>query len=224
MLEELEKSLGYHYKDLNLLKHALTHSSCSVKINENYERLEFLGDRVLGLAVAAMLCKIFPREPEGSLAQRHTALVCKDTEAEVARRLHLEKSQFDCIDDIGSNVNVLCDVGEALIASIFKDGGCDAAFAFVSRNWSDLIDKNTTPPKDAKTSLQEVAHIRGWGVPVYKVVRREGSEHEPVFYISVQVGGREEVGSGRSKKLAEQNAAGKVLDTLGEKYVKSSCL
>ena len=224
MLEELEKSLGYHYKDLNLLKHALTHSSCSVKINENYERLEFLGDRVLGLAVAAMLCKIFPREPEGSLAQRHTALVCKDTVAEVARRLHLDKYLFVGNEEIRSNENVLCDVGEALIASIFKDGGFDAAFALVSRNWSDLIDKNTTPPKDAKTSLQEVAHIRGWGVPVYKVVRREGSEHEPVFYISVQVGGREEVGSGRSKKLAEQNAAGKVLDTLGEKYVKSSCL
>lgn len=222
MLADLEKKLGYHYKNLHLLRHALTHSSCSSSVNENYERLEFLGDRVLGLAVATMLCKTFPREAEGSLAQRHTALVCKEAVAEVARHLELDKYLFAANEEIRTNENVLCDVGEALIASIYKDGGFDEAFAFVERNWADLIDKRTAPPKDAKTSLQEVAHVKGWNMPVYKQVRREGSEHEPTFYIAVNVGGLEAVGSGRSKKAAEQHAAAKILDSLGEKYVNSS--
>lgn len=217
MIEELEKILGYKYHNPALLKQALTHSSHTFHVEGNYERLEFLGDRVLGLAIASLLYKIFPKEPEGSLSQRHTGLVCKETVALVAKTLSLDKYMVVANEEIRENENVLCDVCEAVIGSIYIDSGCVAAIDFVNEHWRELIDKNVAPPKDAKTMLQEKAHAKGCGVPVYKLERREGSEHEPVFYISVTLNGLPpEVGEGRNKKLAEQEAAAKMLKKLGD--------
>lgn len=215
MIENLENILGYKYHNINLLKQALTHSSVSADVDKNYERLEFLGDRVLGLTIAALLYRIFPHEPEGSLSQRHTALVCKETVAMIAKRLELDKYMTVANEEIRDNENVLCDVCEAVIGSIYIDSDCDRAIEFVNVHWKDLIDKNMAPPKDAKTKLQEVAHAKGHGVPVYKLEARKGSEHEPIFYISVEIVGLEpEKGEGKNKKLAEQAAAAKMLKKL----------
>ncbi len=215
MIEELEKILNYKYKNPALLKQALTHSSFASDVEKNYERLEFLGDRVLGLSIASLLYNIFPHEPEGSLSQRHTGLVCKETVAMVAKTLQLDKYMIVANEEIRDNENVLCDVCEAVIGSIFIDGDCVEAIKFVNQHWRELIDKNVAPPKDAKTALQEVAHAKGRGVPVYKLEGREGSEHEPIFYMSVSLKGvAPEVGEGRNKKLAEQEAAAKMLKKL----------
>ncbi len=216
-LKLLEAKLGYKFSNINLLKQAVTHSSCTSSISENYERLEFLGDRVLGVAIASLLYRIFKNEPEGSLSQRHTALVCKETVAEVARRLEIDKFIHVANEEIRENENVLCDVCEAVIGAIFMDSHCERAVEFVNEHWKELIDKNIAPPKDCKTMLQEVSHASGCGIPVYTVIGRSGSEHEPVFRISVKICGRdEEVGEGRNKKLAEQEAARKMLKKMGQ--------
>lgn len=215
MMAALEQKLGYKYQNEHLLEQALTHSSISSDIDKNYERLEFLGDRVLGLTIAALLYKIFPHEPEGSLSQRHTALVCKETVAMIAKRLELDKYMIVSNEEIRDNENVLCDVCEAIIGSIYIDSDCDRAIEFVNEHWRDLIDKNVAPPKDAKTKLQELAYAKGHGFPVYQLEKRQGSEHEPIFYISVKIEGMEaEIGEGRNKKLAEQAAAAKMLKKL----------
>lgn len=216
-MNELEEILQHKFKNRTLLKKALTHSSLDVHTDGNYERLEFLGDRVLGLSIAALLYKLFPKEPEGNLSQRHTALVCKDTVAMVAKSLSLDKFIIAGVEDIRENESVLCDVCEAIIGAIYIDGGCDEAIGFVNKHWRELIDKNMAPPKDNKTMLQEIAHIKGYGVPRYKVVGREGSEHEPVFFIEVALEKVvPQVGRGHSKKLAEFDAAGKMLEIISK--------
>ncbi len=215
MIDSIEKNLGYVFHNKALLKQALTHSSVSVDVDKNYERLEFLGDRVLGLTIASLLINAFPHEPEGSLSQRHTALVCKETVAHVACQLNLDKYMIVADEDIRHNENVLCDVCEAVIGSVFLDAGCMQAMDFVQQNWKNLIDKNVEPPKDAKTKLQEISHARGLGSPVYKLEKREGSEHEPIFFISVHLDKVDaEIGEGRNKKIAEQDAAAKMLKKL----------
>ena len=212
MLEEVEQKLEYHFHNPKLLKQALTHSSITSHIGSNYERLEFLGDRVLGVAVAAALFNAFPHEPEGSLSPRHTRLVCKETVAAVALSLHLDKYINAASADIKENENVLCDVCEAVIGAIFIDGGCLRAIDFVNKHWNDLLHKDMTPPKDAKTRLQEIAHAKGHTTPVYELVSRTGSEHEPTFVMCVKIDNLQpQNGEGHNKKLAEQEAAAKMI-------------
>ena len=212
MLNELENIIQYKFKNQSLLRQALTHSGYSSKIGENYERLEFLGDRVLGLSIASLLYNAFPDEPEGSLSPRFVGLVCRDTVANMARNLQLDKFMFVNDDEIRNNDNVLCDICEAVIGAIFIDSNCDTAVEFVNAHWKDLIDKNIAPPKDAKTTLQEYLFARSMGLPQYIIDKREGSEHEPIFYISVRLSnGMSASGQGRNKKQAEQNAATNML-------------
>ena len=216
-MEELEDILQHSFKDENLLKIALTHSSVNSHVAKNYERLEFLGDRVLGVSVASLLYKIFPSEPEGNLSQRFTALVCKETVAEVARILNLGKFMIVADEDIRENESVLCDVCEAVIGAIYIDGGVDAAINFVNLHWKDLIDKRVAPPKDAKTTLQEVAHIKGLGVPQYEIVGSDVPEHAPSFTVRLKVEGAADVlGHGHNKKLAEFDAAAKMLERISK--------
>lgn len=216
-MTELEQILKHKFKNPQLLDKALTHSSVSSHVDANYERLEFLGDRVLGVSIASLLYKLFPNEPEGSLSQRFTGLVCKETVAEVARRLELSKFMKVSNPEIRRNENVLCDVCEAVIGAIYIDGGVEGAINFVNTHWRELIDRNIEPPKDSKTKLQEVAHVKGLGMPVYRLVSREGSEHEPLFHIGVSLSGvAEQLGQGRNKKLAEFDAADKMLEKIGK--------
>lgn len=214
-MEQLQQILRYQFKDLSLLEKALTHGSVCFDVLSNYERLEFLGDRVLGEAVAHLLYNVFPQEPEGYLSQRFVRLVRKETVAEVAQTLELNKFMKVSTDDLRNNVNVLCDVCEAVIGAIYIDGGSEASIEFVNNHWKELIDKNVNPPKDAKSKLQEIAHVKGLGVPQYKVIAREGSEHEPVFEVEVSLdGGRKASAKGKSKKMAEMAAATTMLEKM----------
>lgn len=214
-MKKLEEIIKHNFKNPELLKKALTHGSITSRVAENYERLEFLGDRVLGVSIASLLYRLFPSEPEGSLSQRFTGLVCKETVAMVAKTLDLDKYMLVADEEIRDNENVLCDVCEAVIGAIYIDGGVDAAIEFVNQHWRDLIDRRVAPPKDAKTALQEIAHIKGLGTPIYRLTERQGSEHEPTFFVGVSLKGVEEqVGIGHNKKAAEFDAAAKMLEKI----------
>lgn len=214
-METLQQILKYNFKNIELLHKAITHGSINPNVSANYERLEFLGDRVLGVAVASLLYKLFPEEPEGNLSQRFVGLVCKETVAEVAVSLQLDKFMEVAVEELRRNENVLCDVCEAVIGAIYIDAGVDAAIEFVDNHWRELIDKNVAPPKDSKTKLQELSHHLGYGTPHYKVLGRSGSEHEPIFEVEVSLGNEKTAtGEGRSKKLAEFAAAAAMLEKM----------
>ncbi len=214
-MEQLQQILKYRFKHVDLLCKALTHGSVNSDVSANYERLEFLGDRVLGEAVAHLLYNIFPKEPEGNLSQRFVRLVRKETVAEVALTLKLNEFIKVANDELRNNVNVLCDVCEAVIGAIYIDGGSSAAIEFVNNHWRELIDKNMAPPKDAKSRLQEVAHVKGFGVPQYKIIGREGNEHEPIFEVEVSLGADKCVtAKGKNKKMAEMAAAESMLEKI----------
>lgn len=213
--EDLENILKYNFRNKELLHKALTHSSVSPHADHNYERLEFLGDRVLGVSIASLLYRLFPHEPEGNLSQRFTGLVCKETVAQVGRMLNLGKFMFVANEDIRKNENVLCDVCEAVIGAIYIDASVEEAINFVNNHWRELIDRNVAPPKDSKTRLQEIAHVKNLEQPVYRLKKRSGSEHEPIFEIVVNLGDKYEVvGFGRNKKAAEFDAASKMLEQI----------
>ena len=209
---ELQNILQYRFNNEKLLDKAITHTSINSSVDANYERLEFLGDRVLGMATAALLYKIFPDEPEGNLSRRFVSLVCKETVAEMAVELQLNKFMKVLSSELRENVNVLCDVMEAVIGAIYIDGGIDASIKFIEKHWKNLIKEQVSPPKDAKTALQEWAHHQGFPTPKYSLIERTGSEHEPMFVMQVEVGDKKAKGKGKNKKQAEFMAAKKLLE------------
>lgn len=216
-IRELEDILQYRFRNAALLRQALTHSSVTGDENRNYERLEFLGDRVLGLTMAHLLYNRFPAEREGVLAQRHVRLVCADAVAEVVKKLRIDGYIIAKDRETAERTNVLCDIGEAIIGAIYIDSDIEHAISFVERNWEYMIDEAGSA-KDFKTRLQEYFQILKQPVPVYEVVAKEGSEHEPVFTVKVAL--NKDVfalGKGKNKKLAEQQAAEKLLEITGQK-------
>lgn len=218
-LAALEDALGHRFADRSLLQTALTHSSFAsgaVPPLASNERLEFLGDRVLGLLVAEMLYRQFGAEEEGKLARRHAALVMRDALARVADEIgladHLRLSRGE--DETGGRENpgLLADACEAVIAALFLDGGLDAAAGFVRARWQPLVAEDVTPPKDAKTALQEWAQARGRPLPRYREKGRTGPDHAPEFSVEVRVEGvGAVVASGPSKRAAERAAAERML-------------
>lgn len=211
-LNELAALLGHDFVRSNLLVKALTHPSAAVKSTASYERLEFLGDRVLGLIVADLLLARFPSEAEGALAKRLAALVRRETLAEVAGDLgladYLILAKAERAAGEADNPTLLADACEAIIGALYLDGGLAAARGFVQPHWSPLLEAELKPPQDPKTALQEWAQGRGLALPVYRETRREGPPHEPIFTVEVSVTGSEPAqGQGRSKRFAEQAAA-----------------
>lgn len=213
--------LGHRFADPGLLQQAFTHSSAfgTAALRRrglSYERLEFLGDRVLGLVVAEMLYRAFPEESEGPLARRLAELARKETIARVASSLdlgrHLVVSRGEEEGGGRGNPSLLADACEAVIGALYLDGGLAPAKAFIERHWQVLIAEDTGPPKDAKTALQEWAQGSGLPLPVYRIKSSAGPPHDPVFEIEVAVEGRGPVtGSGRSRRAAEQAAAAALL-------------
>lgn len=210
----LEARLGYEFANYENLERALTHASVRKKSDNNfhYQRLEFLGDRVLGLAVAELLFEKYPDANEGELSLRLNALVKGKTLAEISDDLELHefiRTGGDLKELKGKRMqSVRADVLEALIASIYLDGGLDAAVDFIKRFWKERLHTVEETRRDSKTALQEWAHSNRLGTPRYKEQKRSGPDHDPVFTVTVQVNGQEETsGSGRSKRAAEQNAA-----------------
>ena len=204
----LEQALGHAPTDLKLFERALTHSSAT---RDSYERLEFLGDRVLGLVIARRLYDRFD-EPEGKLSKRLNVLVARETCADVGRTIGLPKwirLGRQARDDGASNSdNVIGDVVEALIGALLLDGGLDAAEAFIRREWEPLLEAHKRAPQHPKSALQELAAARNLRAPVYEVLGRSGAHHAPVFRISVSVRGLgEATGEGTTKQDAETAAA-----------------
>ncbi len=213
-MQALEEILGYHFKNTALLEQALTHRSYSGNIKKNYERLEFLGDRVLGVAIAHLLYFTFAKEPEGFLSPRFVEVVRKETVATVARELGLNNYIKAKPNTLSLNENVLCDVMEAVIGAICIEAGFEEAISFVDKHFKIHIEKTSQPQRDNKTVLQEKVHKLG-SSPVYELIKKEGSEHEPIFYIKLSVDNLGSViGKGKSKKLAEQNAASQLIEIL----------
>ena len=214
----IEQALGHVPRDPTLFARALTHSSHA---GPSYERLEFLGDRVLGLATAAWLFERFPDEPEGKLSARINALVSGEACAEIGReigvpeQLRLGRQARD--DGAQLSVNVIGDVVESLIGALFLEAGFDAAAAFVRRTWEPKLDALVHAPKHPKSALQEWAAARRCRPPVYSLIAREGPHHAPSFTVRVEVGGKAggvAEAQGSSKHEAETAAAETLLGRL----------
>ncbi len=212
--------MGYVFADKELLRRALTHSSAispAKRVHSSYQRLEFLGDRVLGLVVADLMYKRRPEANEGELSRTLNSVVRKESCAEVARNLKLGEDLV--LGDSEARTGgadkdaILADVCEAIIGAIYSDGGLQRAYKFVERSFAAHLSNQDARKADAKTALQEWAQGRGLRAPSYKLVERSGPDHAPIFTIAVHIDGFEPaLDVGPSKKIAEHKVAEKFLE------------
>ncbi|MEH6526370.1 MAG: ribonuclease III [Sneathiella sp.] len=223
-LNEVMGLLGHEFGDLSLLQAALTHSSLTKGRRHNaaqqdYERLEFLGDRVLGLIVSEELFRRFGEADAGILSRRYNTQVRRETLAEICSEIGLDKYVF-MADDLAAsgghkNPAILEDVMEATIAAIYLDGGYDAAREFIKSKWWKRLDREGASKKDPKSFLQELAAKIGKPPPKYTVVEETGPDHAPMFKVDVRLEGLDPYeGQGPSKRIAEQQAAERMLKDL----------
>jgi ribonuclease-3 len=216
-LDPLQEKLGYRLKNPDLLSLALTHVSAPKSSDEgNYQRLEFLGDRVLGLSIAEMLYETFPKSSEGELSRRLSELVRRETCAEVAIAWDVgpfvKLGAGEAHAGERRNITILADICEAIIGAVFLDGGYDEAKALIARAFGGLMDKPRQALQDPKSALQEWAQGQGWPSPTYTVVEQSGPDHAPKFRIAVKVKDKQDAfGHGASKRVAEQAAARSLL-------------
>lgn len=214
-LADLEVRIGYVFQDRTLLEHALTHMSAApsdAKRTGSYQRLEFLGDRVLGLCVAELLFRTYPTAEEGELSRRLADLVRKETCHQLALAWgvgpHLKVGDGEAASGARKNKAILADACEAIVGAVFLDGGYPAAQAMLEAALGDRLRLTTGPARDAKTALQEWAQGQGLPTPSYLEVSRTGPDHAPIFKVAAHVHGLPDgKGEGRSKRLAEQSAA-----------------
>lgn len=218
---ELYKILGYSFKDEDLIREALTHPS--LEGTQSYQRLEFIGDRVLGLAIAAWMFELHPNVEEGGLASRHTNLVRREACAKIAEDLklgefiHMAKSS----EDTGGRKRetIIADVCESVIGAIYLEAGYREAEKFIRKFWHEMAHNVKIAKRDAKTRLQELVQSRGKSTPVYTTIDKKGPDHQPTFTIAVSVQGEgEEAAIGFSKRDAEQLAAEKMLKRLKSEW------
>lgn len=207
------RNLNYNFKDESILNLALTQSGADA-VNNN-ERLEFIGDRVLGLTVAVMLFEMFPNEAEGELARRHAMLVSTETLASVALDFGLDKKVRRGHMTGGRLQHILANAMEAVLGAIYLDGGFDAAKQIIIDVWRDIAIVDLVAPKDPKTSLQEFVQKEDSGaLPVYEYLEPVGASHNPMFNVSVSALGKTATGQGASKKAASSAAAEALLKIL----------
>ncbi len=207
---ELQTLIGYTFKDEQLLKLSLTHSSAKKK--NNYERLEFLGDRVLGLIMAELIYHRFPEESEGDLGRRLAPLVQGVTIAQISAKINL--ADFIILSDAEkaaggkANDNILSDVYEALLGALYLDGGLEPCRRMIALHWRGVLDVMIRPPMHPKTEVQEWAQGRGLPLPLYEIVKQSGPDHAPSFEIELRVEGFTSArAEGRSRQDAEKEAA-----------------
>ena len=210
------EALGGEPRQPQLFERALTHGSHG---RDTYERLEFLGDRVLGLIISAWLFERFPNEPEGKLSRRYNVLVARETCGEIGRALNLPR--FILLgpqareDRANMSDNVVGDVVEAMIGAIYLDGGLERAEAFVRTHWAPFLDGQRKAPVHPKSALQEIAAERRLGVPLYEQVARFGPHHAPRFRVKVSLGKHGEAeAEGASKQDADTAAAAALLEKI----------
>ena len=220
-IRSFEQRLGYEFSNLSLLVEALTHSSIASDFRKDNQRLEFLGDRVLGLVMAEALLEIDQTAPEGTLAPRFNALVRKETCAEVARQIELgdvlKIGRSEMLSGGRRKDALLGDGMEAVIAAIYKDSGFEIAKTIILKLWGDRIKNVKVDARDAKTMLQEWAQARGQNPPNYEVISRSGPDHAPDFLVKVILdSGETSEALAGSKRQAEQMAAKALLQKIGE--------
>ena len=222
MSGSIETLLGHQFGRPELLREALTHRSAlqgRKRARDSNERLEFIGDRVLGLLVAEWLVERYPREQEGELGRRLASLVSQPVLAGVAEEIGLGDALFvgagEAKAGVGRRATVLADALEAALGAIYLDGGLNPARNFVRRVWSSVMVEQAEPPKDAKSALQEWAHKRHGMLPAYAVTDQSGPPHAPHFIVTVSVGEMQGIGQGGSKQAAEQAAAANLLQGAG---------
>ena len=217
-VDEFEKKINYKFKNKSLIDLAFTHSSFKNKINKNYERLEFLGDRVLSLVISEDLFLKYSNENEGALSKRLSDLVSKQKLLEVANEISIKEmlkiDQFEKRNlKLKKNISILSDVCEALIGAIYLDSNLENAKKFISKYWKKKISKNILPPQDPKSLLQEVAQKKGLNLPKYILKKKEGPPHNPRFEVEVFLKGiRKFSAIAQTIKIAEINAAKKMVD------------
>ena len=215
-LKELEKTIDYNFKNEELLKKSLIHKSYD-NINNN-EKLEFLGDRVLGLVISKKLMEIYPEENEGIIDKKFANLVNKITCLKVSKKINLKAYMY-----IGTSHKslkttadkIVSDCLEALIGGIYLDGGLKVAEKFIFNFWNDYLLNSKVPLIDAKTQLQEFSLKKFKTLPIYTFYKKSGPQHNPIFKTDVQIpNSKKTIGFGASKKNAQQNAANKLLKIL----------
>ena len=217
-VDEFEKKINYKFKNKSLIDLAFTHSSFKNKKNKNYERLEFLGDRVLSLVISEDLFLKYSNENEGALSKRLSDLVSKQKLLEVANEISIKEmlkiDQFEKRNlKLKKNISILSDVCEALIGAIYLDSDLENAKKFISKYWKKKISKNILPPQDPKSLLQEVAQKKGLNLPKYILKNKEGPPHNPRFEVEVFLKGiRKFSAIAKTIKIAEINAAKKMVD------------
>jgi ribonuclease III len=216
-IETLQERIGYTFKDQALLTQALTHVSAPGRTGRvSYQRLEFLGDRVLGLAIAEILYMTFPTATEGELSRRLSELVRRESCAEVASTWdagpYLKLGAGEAHSGGRKNQAILADVCESIIGAVFLDAGYEEARMLIERSFADLLAAPRRPLRDPKSMLQEWAQGRGLQPPTYTIVEQSGPDHAPNFQIAVTVEGLQSAtGSGTTKRVAEQDAARSLL-------------
>lgn len=227
--EAAEAILGHHFGQARLIDEALTHRSAahgrrrSLRKGErrgvgSNERLEFVGDRVLGLLIAEWLAERFPEEQEGELGPRLAHLVSRKVVADIAQDAGLSRALALAPNEqragVGSLETVMADAMEAVIGALYMDGGLEAARRFVRDAWRPSMEALHLPPKDPKTRLQEWVMARAMPLPTYQLLSREGPSHAPAFVIQVAAAGQTGTGEAGSKRLAERAAAADLLTRL----------
>jgi ribonuclease III len=213
----IEDKIGYRFRQKGLLEEALTHPSLARAYSN--QRLEFLGDTVLGVMVAKLLYRLFPAEKEGDLAKRHAGLVCGESLVRYARSLHLAEhlllADGEAVAGGRENPTNIEDMVEALFGAVYLDGGIEAVEATFLPYWEQQAGQVKAPPKDPKTALQEWAQARGKALPTYTVSASDGPAHAPVFTIDVAIeDGTVFSATAGTKRLAEREAARLLLEHL----------
>ncbi len=216
-LHQLEKKININFKNKTLLKQAITHKSYDKNVNN--EKLEFIGDRILGFVIAKKLLEIFPSDSEGILDKKLASLVNKNKCLEISKKFNLNKFIMTGNKQTKSYIiedKIVSDACEALIGAIFYDQGIKIVEKFILDLWSNNISNSVKTKVDAKTKLQEYSLKKFKILPIYKILSTRGPKHKPLFNVSVKIKNNKYVeGSGLSKKEAEQNAASKLLDKIG---------
>ena len=216
-LHQLEKKINIYFKNKTLLKQAITHKSYDKNVNN--EKLEFIGDRILGFVIAKKLLEVFPTDSEGILDKKLASLVNKNKCLEISKKFNLNKFIMTGNKQTKSYIiedKIVSDACEALIGAIFYDQGIKIVEKFILDLWSNNISNSVETQVDAKTKLQEYSLKKFKILPIYKILNTRGPKHKPLFNVSVKIKNNKYVeGSGLSKKEAEQNAASKLLDKIG---------
>ena len=219
--KRVQDNIGYHFKDLELLTRALTHSSFGDgnKQVRNYERLEFLGDRVLGLIAAEAMFTKFRMAREGRLAPLFNSLVDKTACERVARQFELGPAlrMSPSEENVGgrNKASILADATESVMAAVYLDGGLEAARSVFDRGWGDAVSRLTEKPRNPKSDLQELAAKKGYGVPHYDLLEQAGPDHRPIFIVRVELGSFDPCeGQGGSKQEAQREAASAMLQRI----------